>query len=147
MAARRNRIPVLPVFLVCVVAILAWGCGPAVPEYTLVQSPNGKTIKLERKTRLPLGDGSVALMLTYRTDLGIGDPDGLRAEVEEVWRTFRDEANAAGVRAALIEARELRGERWSRIGRAQRFAFRKTQQGSWALVTRELARTTVVKPL
>ena len=133
--------------LVFLVAVLAWGCGPAVPEYTLLHSPGGKTIKLERRTRVSLGDGSVALMLTYRTELGIDDAVGLRAEVEEVWRTLRDEADQAGVRTALIEARELRGERWSRIGRAQRFAFRKTQQGTWALVTREPARTTVVKPL
>ena len=144
MAARRAWVPVLPAFLV---AVLAWGCGPAVPEYTLLQSPNGKTIKLERKTRLSLSDGSAAIMLTYRTDLGIDDADGLRAEVEEIWRTLRAEADEAGVRTALIEARELRGERWSRIGRAQRFAFRKARHGSWTLIAREPARTTAVKPL
>ena len=162
MAARRDSLSAsgvfsalsaLPASLALGVAVIAAGCGPAVPEYTLVQAANGSVIKLERKSRVRVGDTEVALKLAYRTDLPIDnaanadDAAALRAEVEEVWRSFQAEAEAAGLEMALIEARALRGERWSRIGRSQRFAFRKSKTGSWELVEREAARTTAVKAL
>lgn len=169
MAPRRNSVfRVFCVSSALLVAALAAGCGPAVPEYTLVSSQNGHLIKLERKGPVQLGDRGLAFKVAYRTDLPIdyvdrtdsadnadsaddpdlfGDAAALRAEVEEVWRTFQAEADAAGVELALIEARALRGERWSRIGRSQRFAFRKRKTGSWELVERQAAKTTAVKPL
>ncbi len=156
MAARRKGFPApssLSVFGVCLallLAVFAVGCGPAVPAYTLVHSPQGTAIKLERKSRVRLGDRTVGLKLAYRTDLQIDDAENaaaLRAEVEEVWRTFQAEAEAAGIETLLIEARALKGERWSRIGRSQRFAFRKTKTGSWELVNREPTKTTAVKAL
>ena len=147
MALRRTS-PFLPVALLGLwMGSFSAGCGPAVPEYTLVRSHGGGTIKLEHKSRLTLPDDSEALLLRYRTDLSIDDAEDLRAEVEEVLRTFRTEADREGIEAALIEARALRGDRWSRIGRAQRFAFRKRAGGQWELVERQPARTTAVKPL
>jgi hypothetical protein len=128
-------------------ASIALGCGPALPEYTLVPAASGAAIKLERKSEVRLADGSRALRLDYRSDLDIGDANQLSAEIEEVWRTFQPEAERLGVATVLIEARALRGERWSRIGRARRFAYRRDREGSWKLVERQIARTTAVKPL
>ena len=87
-----RRAPAPLVRLAALWAIFAWGCGPAVSEYTVVKSPSGVTIKLERKRQVVLDDSRVALVLQYRTDLSIDDSDALRAEVEEVWRTFQSSA-------------------------------------------------------
>jgi hypothetical protein len=143
MATRRNAF--LPISTLAV--LLLAGCGPALPEYTLVRSPAGMTIQLEHKGRVPLTDRRTALRIRYRTDVAIDDPAPLRRETDEVLRTFQGEADAAGVETILIEARSLRGERWSRIGRSRRFVFQRDPAGRGQLHELERARTTAVKPL
>ena len=153
MASRRVCLLALTLALA---ASSSFGCGPALPEYRLVPAAGGGAIKLEQREEIRLPDGSRALRLQYRSDLDLDDTERLRAEVEEVWRTFRSEADALGIGTVLIEARTLRGDRWSRIGHAQRFAYQKeggdggggdSGGGSWRFVEGQPPRTTAVKPL
>jgi hypothetical protein len=135
------------------------GCGPAVPEYTLVPTAGGGAVKLERKEEIRLADGSRALLLHYRSEVESDDEGALRAEVDAVWRTFQPEADRLGIATGLIEAHIVQGERWSRIGQAQRFAYQlewlegtdqtagTARRRAWKLVDHDAPRTTTVKPL
>ena len=88
-------------------SLAALGCGPAVPEYTLVHTASGRAIALEETSEVRLADGRPAVLLSYRSDVDLEDRAALQIEVDAVWEHFRPAVEAAGRDRAVVRARHL----------------------------------------
>jgi hypothetical protein len=62
----------------------------------------GRRVRILSIARVSAGP---ALALTYETSFPMGNHQDLEKEVDELWVGFRPQAEGAGVRMAIIEAR------------------------------------------
>ena len=53
--------------------LLAIACGPAEPEYSLAETQDGRSFKLEGISEMARPNGEAALLLAYRSDLDLTD--------------------------------------------------------------------------
>jgi hypothetical protein len=113
-------------------AVTTAGCGPSVPEYSVIDSPAGTKFKLESLEEMERPDGRPALLLRYRTDLDFGDADALESEVADVWEYLRPLVQARGMRVAVIRAAHWEPPSWERRGAAAQYVIEQSDSGSWA---------------
>ncbi len=116
---------------VLVATLAAIGCGPAVPEYTRVQTASGRVIALEETSEVHLADGRPALLLSYRSDVDLEDRAALQNEVDAVWEHFRPAVEAAGRDRAVVRARRLDKPGWERRIQVVQFVVERSPGGSW----------------
>ncbi len=112
-------------------SLAALGCGPAVPEYTLVHTASGRAIALEETSEVRLTDGRPALLLSYRSDVDLEDRAALQIEVDAVWENFRPAVEAAGRQRAVLRARRLDKPGWQRRIQVVQFVVERAPGGSW----------------
>jgi hypothetical protein len=112
-------------------AVTTAGCGPSLPEYSMVASPSGATFKLESLDEVLRPDGQSALLLRYRTDLELSDVGALESEVEDVWQYLRPLVEARGLRRAVIWAVHWGPPSWERRGAAVQYIVEQSSNGSW----------------
>ncbi len=106
------------------------GCGPAVPEYEVVQTPSGADLKLEAVYPSMVGSQS-ALLLVYHSDVDLSDTRALEAEIQDAWTWLRPRVEAGGYGIAVIRATRWERPGWERYGRATEFVLRRTSEGGW----------------
>ena len=75
--------------------------------------------------------GDPALVLTYQTDLPVEDVSGLRKEVEEIWQVFRINVEQAGLKNAMVSAREAPTGMFIKKSRHYNFVVIKNEAGLW----------------
>ncbi len=127
MLLRRARRPLR----VLVGSLAAIGCGPAVPEYTLVHTASGRAIALEETSEVRLSDGRPALLLSYRSDVDLEDRAALQIEVDAVWEHFRPAVEATGRDRAVVRARRLDKPGWERRIQVVQFIVERAPGGGW----------------
>ena len=96
-----------------------------------VKLPSGRVVKIITVGRMNFSKAGPALMLKYQTDLKVTDIEVLRKEVEEIWATFRVEAEQAKLRNAIVSANEKQRGTLAKTGNSYSFVFIQQQDGSW----------------
>ena len=131
-AARRvSRLGLAPLALLAL-ALSTAACGPAVLEYSVVDSPSGKALKLESLDETLRPGGEAALLLRFHTDLDLSDARALESEVADVWEYLRPHVEARGMRFAVIQAVHWEPPSWERRGAAAQYVIERSDDGSWA---------------
>jgi TonB family protein len=77
-----------------------------------------------------VGPNHIALALGYKTRLNINDIRKLRAEVEDIWQTFKYEVERNNFNCAEIWTRPS-SRKSIRRSNLRRFVFNKSADGSW----------------
>jgi len=121
-------------------AIAFSACGPAIPDYRLVQLPSGRTLKILGLTDLPFESGAAGLELSYETELALDDRGALYREVEAIWDEFRLTERAAAKSAVVIKATTPEASGWSRERTAIAYMLRLSPDGNWQFVHSDYAR-------
>jgi hypothetical protein len=98
------------------------------PEQTL---PTGRTVKVDFIIKEYRADIGSALVFRYYTDYDISDNDALRREVDDIWQSFMIVVEEAGLKAAVISAREILPKGIIRKTKARDFVFIKQEDGLW----------------
>jgi hypothetical protein len=112
-------------------AVVASGACGGDPPMTLHRLSSGKTIRVLSVGKMHFSHDQPALVLRYQTDLNVDQQDALRAEVTEIWRDFRKEADKANMTGAIIMANEVPKGRFIQRGRSFNFVFEKRRDGTW----------------
>ncbi len=126
------RLRSLSLLAIALQSLVSAACGPAEPEYYVVDSPSGGTLRLKAIEESPRPDGARALLLRYRTDLDFSDARALEREVTDVWAYLRPRAEALGLRVAVIQAAHWEPPSWQRRGAAAEYVVKRSANGSWA---------------
>ena len=106
-------------------------CGPGQTPFTEVRLQSGKMIKVLGTGTLYFSQDEPALMLKYQTDYNLEDKASLQKEIEEIWATFRADAERANVKNAVIAANEAPQGRFITTNRNFNFVFKKSADGIW----------------
>jgi hypothetical protein len=114
-------------------AALFAGCSSQ-PAFRTVTLPSGKAVRVLGVGPMRFNSGSTALMLKYQTDLKISDREALRKEVDEIWSSFRVDADKGNFQSAIISANEIPQGMILKSGQAYNFVYEKTSDGQWQLV-------------
>lgn len=128
----RFRICASPLAWFLVLA-LACGCSSG-PEPSPVRLPSGRTIKVVGIGPIRFGSGETGLILTYQTDLKVSDQVALRNEIEDIWPSFRIEAEKAKVHSAIITASETPEGAIIKQSHQYNFVFQKSDDGTWHML-------------
>jgi ATP-dependent protease HslVU (ClpYQ) peptidase subunit len=72
-----------------------------------------------------------ALMVSYETSLRISDMDALRAEVDDIWKDVRKDADKAKYDAVVIAAQEKAEGFIVTNSKGYRFVFERQADGAW----------------
>ena len=113
--------------------VAALACGPAVPDYTVLETPSGRAVKVEEVLEVPVEGGGSGLLLRYRTDFDLTDVAAVQNEVEDVWRGFRPAVESRGLGTAVILATQPLKTGWEQTSRAYQFVIARGPDGAWAL--------------
>ena len=73
-------------------------------------------------------------MLRYETDMKITDP-ALRGEVDEIWSSFKEDAEKGDFHSAIISANEVPSGFIVKQGHSYNFVFERQDDGSWKSLT------------
>ena len=111
--------------------LLLTGCGSGQAPYTEVHLPSGKVIKVLGTGTLHFSQDEPALMLKYQTDSSIDDKVALQKEIDEIWASFRADAERASVKNAIITANEPAHGRFITTNRSFNFVFKKSTDSTW----------------
>lgn len=107
-----------------------WACGGG-PRTTPYRLSSGRTIRVLSVGPMYFSHDQPALVLRYQTDLNVDQKERLRAEVTEIWKDFRKEADRADMTGAIIMANEVPKGRFIQRGRSFNFVFEKRPDGTW----------------
>jgi hypothetical protein len=124
------------VVLLSIFLSLLPGSSRAQTPYQLVTLPSGKEIKVLGMGKIVFSQDKPALMLKYQTDLSLDDKPALREEVEEIWASFRINAEKEKMSNAIISANELPKGGLVSTSRSYNFVFRKSEDGTWHTTTK-----------
>ena len=103
----------------------------------MVTLPSGKTVKVLGVGPIRFGSGEIGLTLAYQTDLKISDQETLSKEADEIWRSFRVDAERAGVKSAIISANEIPEGLIIKKSRTYNFVYQKNDRGEWHLLDKK----------
>lgn len=81
---------------------------------------------------MTFSNDSPALILNYQTDLNLTDLPALEREVDEIWTSFKVDAEKANVANAIIKANEKPKGFIISTGNAYGFSYHKGQVGQWS---------------
>jgi hypothetical protein len=121
-------------------AVACFACGPAIPDYRLVQLPSGQTLKILSLADLPFESGAPGLELAYETQLALDDRGALYREVEAIWDEFRLTEPAVERSTVVIKATTPEASGWSRERTAIAYMLRLSPDGTWQFVNSDYAR-------
>jgi hypothetical protein len=120
--------------LLVVLALVLCGCSGPDPQ-TTTTLPSGQQLKVPGVSTLALATGGAYLVLDYQTDQPIDDAKAMGKEADEIWVSFRSEAEGARMKHALIRAHEAPNAFWSRfgivVGKRYGSAYDKAEDGTW----------------
>ena len=116
------------VLLVCFAVLSGCSSQPALKTVTL---PSGKTVRVINVMPIRFSSGETSLMLKYQTDLKISDRTALQKEVDEIWSSFRTDAENAHVQSAIVSANEVPQGMIIKSGQAFNFVYQKNPDGTW----------------
>lgn len=129
-----NRVPLSTAARMIVVAaalFAANGCDrrtPTSPRAGLSHGAERRTLARGKSivvTGVHFVPSGPALSLSYETSYRMAETDELEQEVDEVWTSFQQEAEKAGVQVAIIHADNIH----TRQGRG--FVYRRAADGRW----------------
>lgn len=112
--------------IVIAAAFLLAGClviktRPGLVAYTL---PSGKVINPTNVSKMDFPQGESALVMSYQTDIPVSDKEKLRQEVDELWKLFVKDVEAANLKAGALRPSNADGHGYG-------FLFQKKDDGSW----------------
>lgn len=116
--------------LMCLSILPLSGCSSA-PHYRSVPLPSGKIIRVLAIAPMHFSSGQDALMLRYQTDLKVSDTVALRQEVDDIWPSFRTDAEKGNFHAAIISANEIPSGTVIKESHSYNFVFEKDNDGFW----------------
>ena len=119
-------------FLAILFAVLVSACSPGAANFHDTALPSGKHIKVLDVNTISFAKGPPALMLKYQTDLSMDDKVAVQKEVDEIWASFRQDVENAGLTAAIISATEKPSGVILKSSRGNNFVYKKNADGSWS---------------
>ncbi|MFN0140409.1 MAG: hypothetical protein ACKVQW_10045 [Pyrinomonadaceae bacterium] len=114
--------------IVSFLILIGFGCNKNSNIYTL---PSGKQINVTSITKMDFPKGDPALVMKYETNIPIEKKLELRREVDEIWKMFQKDVEAANLKAAAIRAIHNEGDGFVRTGKGYGFVFIKQDDGTW----------------
>src|SRR5262249_11801472 len=100
-----------------------------------VSLPGGKTIRVLSVMPVQFSSGQSTLMLRYETEMKITDP-ALRGEVDEIWSSFKGDAEKGNFSSAIISANEVPRGFILKHSQSYNFVFEKQDDGAWKSLTK-----------
>jgi len=119
-------------FLIVCIALAS--CVQGGQQYQVRKLPSGREVRLVSVMPIRFQNGETSLMLTYQTPLKVGDSVNLRAEVRDIWATFRTDAEKAHVQSAIISAVEVPSGFILKKSTGHNFVFERAADGSWHML-------------
>jgi hypothetical protein len=115
-----------------VLLFILFGCSVNTkPDSQLYKLPSGKQVKITGMNKMDFANSDPALVLNYQTDIPIDDTVALRKEVDEIWRVFQRDVEAANLKGGVIRATHLEGTGLVKNGKGYGFVFVKREDGKW----------------
>ena len=108
--------------------LISFGCGQTSNTYTL---PSGKQISVTSISRMDFPKGDPTLVMNYETDIPIENKSELRREVDEIWKIFQKDVEAANLKAGAIRAVYYETDRFAKTGKGYGFVFVERDNGTW----------------
>jgi hypothetical protein len=93
--------------------------------------PSGKSLKVLGVNRVNFPQSGPALILKYQTEVDIKDHTALRREADEIWATFRSEAEQARVTGVVLSANSTPHGAIIQKSEGFNFVFQRGADGSW----------------
>src|SRR5689334_4035755 len=111
--------------------VTAAACAHSAEQYEVTKLPSGREVRIVSTGLWRFQNGETSLVLTYQTPFKVTDTASLRAEVEDIWTTFRIDAENAQLHSAIISAVEVPSGFVLRSSEGRDFVFERSPDGAW----------------
>ncbi len=100
---------------------------PAIAAGRMQKLPSGKEINIIDIAGMNFQNGQTALVLKYRTDIPAENSKKLKAEAEEIWKSFRYDVEQKQSSVGIIQAFKIGSNDEESIG----FVYERDDSGKW----------------
>jgi len=106
-------------------------CAHSAEQYEVKKLPSGREVRVVSTGFMRFQNGDTSLVLTYQTPFKVTDTASLGAEVEDIWNTFRIDAENAHLHSAIISALEVPSGFILKSSEGKNFVFERAPDGAW----------------
>jgi hypothetical protein len=100
-------------------------------RFRMVALPSGRSVKVLGVKPMHFAEGPPSLMLSYETGIPLDSVAPLAAEADEIFASFKADAESGGFSGSILSANEPPGNGIISRGQGFDFIFQRAMNGVW----------------